>query len=207
MATDKYKLTHLNIRPRAEPIRMIFALKEIPYEDVRIERADWPAQKEKFPWGQVPVLEINGKTVLAESLAITRYLARKYGLTGANEVEAAKCDEYVDTIGEVRVHWFAYYFEKDAAKKETLKKELLDVILPKYFGKYETILKSSSGPYLLGDQLAWADIVMAHSLEFYEDFIDKNICKNFPSLQKLKEEVYNVPNIKAWINNRPKTTM
>ena len=48
-----------------------------------------------MPWGQVPVLEFEGK-VLAQSVTICRYLAKKYNLAGSTELEAAKCDEYVD---------------------------------------------------------------------------------------------------------------
>ncbi len=40
-----YKLTYFNVKARAEPIRLIFALKEIPYEDIRIDRANWPELK------------------------------------------------------------------------------------------------------------------------------------------------------------------
>lgn len=54
-----------------------------------------------FPWGQLPVLEINGQ-VLAQSLAICKYLGRKFNLIGSDEFEASKCDEYVDSIMDCR---------------------------------------------------------------------------------------------------------
>ena len=54
-----------------------------------------------FPWDQIPILEIDGQ-VLAQSLAIARYLARKYDFIGESEFEAAKCDEYVDAVSENR---------------------------------------------------------------------------------------------------------
>ena len=37
----KYKLTYFNMRGRAEVTRFLFALAEQPYEDVRIEGANW----------------------------------------------------------------------------------------------------------------------------------------------------------------------
>ena len=38
---SQYKLTYFNERGRGETIRLIFAAAEVPYEDIRIERADW----------------------------------------------------------------------------------------------------------------------------------------------------------------------
>ena len=50
-----------------------------------------------LPWGQIPVLEIDG-VKYGQSLACARYLARKYGLTGKNELEELKCDEIIDSF-------------------------------------------------------------------------------------------------------------
>lgn len=74
---------------------MIFAAAGQEYEDFRFESSDWPTHKPNQPFHQVPVLEIKeGESVfqLAQSNAINRYLARKYNLTGANDLEAAKAD-------------------------------------------------------------------------------------------------------------------
>ncbi len=54
-----------------------------------------------MPWGKLPILEVDGQ-VICESSAICRFLARKFNLVGANEIESAKCDEYVDAIMDSR---------------------------------------------------------------------------------------------------------
>jgi hypothetical protein len=51
-------------------------------------------------WGQVPLVEFDGKK-LAQSLAISRYFAKKVQLVGNDDFEAAECDEYVDTSKEL----------------------------------------------------------------------------------------------------------
>lgn len=49
------------------------------------------------PYGTVPLLEVNGQ-YLAETVAISRFLGKKFKLNGANEWENAKCDEFVDAV-------------------------------------------------------------------------------------------------------------
>ena len=50
-----------------------------------------------MPLGAMPVLEYDG-LVLAQSLTIARFLAKKAKLTGTTDEEAAKADMVVDTV-------------------------------------------------------------------------------------------------------------
>jgi len=52
------------------------------------------------PWGQVPVVEHNGK-MYCQSLAIVRFLAKRFNLMGADEYEAYKCDEIYEALREL----------------------------------------------------------------------------------------------------------
>lgn len=54
----------------------------------------------EYPYGKIPVLEWEGKK-LSQSFSILRYLAKQYKLTGADDFEAAKCDEYADVVKDV----------------------------------------------------------------------------------------------------------
>lgn len=59
-------------------------------------------------WGQVPLAEFDGKK-LCQSMAITRYFARKCNLVPADLYEAALCDEYVDSIKEFMMGGYALF--------------------------------------------------------------------------------------------------
>ena len=75
-----YKITYFPLRGAAEVIQQILVVAKQDFEDVRIPREEWPQHKGNAPFGQVPVFEEDGKQ-LAQSHAIARYLARKYGET------------------------------------------------------------------------------------------------------------------------------
>ncbi|CAF0861837.1 unnamed protein product [Adineta steineri] len=86
-----YKLTYFNGRGRAEISRLIFAAAGQKYEDIRIEREQWPALKPKTPLGQMPVLEVDG-VELPQSAAIARFLAKQFHLAGKDNLEQAEVD-------------------------------------------------------------------------------------------------------------------
>ena len=91
----QYKLVYFNLRARGEIARFIFAAAGQSYEDFRFEREDWPKYKGDTPFGQVPLLEVTegGKTVkIAQSLAIARFLARRFNLDGKSDLEKAEVD-------------------------------------------------------------------------------------------------------------------
>lgn len=54
-----------------------------------------------MPFGQVPVLEVNGKKI-HQSVAITRYLAKQLKLAGDNDLQDLEIDAVVDTINDLR---------------------------------------------------------------------------------------------------------
>ena len=49
----------------------------------------------EMPYGQVPVLEVDGKP-LAQSLAIARFLGREFGLLPESSFDQAIADELAD---------------------------------------------------------------------------------------------------------------
>lgn len=55
-----------------------------------------------MPMGQVPVLEIDGK-MYNQSKAISRFIAKKGKLYGADDFEALEIDSTIESIDDLRV--------------------------------------------------------------------------------------------------------
>ena len=60
-----------------------------------------PSLKPSLPFGQLPVLEIDGVTI-GQSMAIARFLANEYGIAGSSNLVKAQVDEVVDVINDVQ---------------------------------------------------------------------------------------------------------
>nr|CAD2189461.1 unnamed protein product [Meloidogyne enterolobii] len=78
----KYKLHYFDVAGRAEPIHF------------RFKKEDWPTIKSNYIFGQVPVLEVDGKQ-LAQCGAIMQFLGKRFDLAGKNEWEEAKAMEII----------------------------------------------------------------------------------------------------------------
>uniref|UniRef100_H2ZGW2 glutathione transferase n=1 Tax=Ciona savignyi TaxID=51511 RepID=H2ZGW2_CIOSA len=92
-----YKLYYFNARGRAESTRLLFAAAGVAYEDYRYEREEWGIAKPSMPFGQLPVLEVNG-TKYGESAAINRYLAKKFNMMGKDDESALRIDSYAELL-------------------------------------------------------------------------------------------------------------
>ena len=68
------------------------------------------------PWGSLPYVEVEGKTVLGQSIAVTRYAARQAKLNGGNAEEECVLDSIVDGINDFRGKPFDLMFAPDDAK-------------------------------------------------------------------------------------------
>lgn len=62
-----------------------------------------------MPMGQMPVLEVDGQRI-HQSIAISRYLAKRFGLAGSNDWESLQIDSVVDTVNDFRQSKLLKYF-------------------------------------------------------------------------------------------------
>lgn len=199
---SNYKLTYFNLTGLAEPIRFLLHNGGIKFEDKRLSFEEWPQFKSQMPLAQVPVLEVDGK-VYYQSKAICRYLARKQNLYGSNNEEAFEIDAVVDTIDDLRVASAQYHWEKDTAAKAKLK-ETLDTKRPVILQKLNEQVKKNSG-FFVGGKLSWVDLLYTANTDMLSTINEGDINKDYPELKKLVEKVRSLPNIKAYLDKRPKT--
>jgi len=204
---SSYKLTYFDSKGRAEVARYLFAKAQVSYEDVRIKKEDWPELKKKMPFGQVPILEVDGQ-IICQSYAIACFLARKFGLFGNGEMEEAQIHSVCLCMDDLVKPMFSFIFEQDGEKKDTLKKKYEEQQLPISMNYMSQILEMNNGGdgFFVGETMTLADIYFTLMTEAPEHLNVKINWEDFPKLKALREKVEADPGIAEWKEKRPKTT-
>jgi len=128
----------------------------IALEEQFVNFADWPALKASTPFGQLPVLH-DGDLAIAQSNAILRYVARKHGLYGKNDVEAVTIDMLNDTQEDLRLAYLKLIYQQYDTEKENYIKGL-----PEKLAVFETHLKKNHDGkgFFVGDKVSFLDYQM-----------------------------------------------
>jgi len=204
----QYKLIYFPLRGRCEFIRYIFVQANVQYDEVLIERDDWFAKKkQEVPMAVIPVLELENGVQLSQSLAIGRYLATKFGLMSKDDLENAWGDQITGAIEDLyrpyfRPYVLALFANNDAETKE--KKAILEKegLMP-LFERLEKMLGDKK--WFCGQNVHWADLYVAELIDRIEtSYNNKELVAKYPKLLAHCRRVHELPNIKKYVQNRPK---
>jgi glutathione S-transferase len=201
------KLTYFDIRGRAETARLVLAFAGASYEDDRLPfppNEVWAAKKPGVTLGQLPILEVGGKT-LHQSMAIARYLAKENGLAGANNLESAQCDEIVDFISDMQNAIYTSHYTKDPAGRDAALKEVFEKTVPEGLLKLETYLNGNNGKFFVGNAFTWTELHFQQFMDLVHGMTGNNqILDATPNLKDLNTRICAVPSVAKWIETRPK---
>uniref|UniRef100_A0A7S3KRU6 glutathione transferase n=1 Tax=Euplotes crassus TaxID=5936 RepID=A0A7S3KRU6_EUPCR len=190
------KLTYFNLYGRAEPIRLMLNASKTEFEDERIKHTDWPDikdDKERFPYGQMPVLQHNGK-VYSQSMAIYKYVANISGYLPDDADSQYMIDEAAESIKDLLTETFKIAQKTSSEEK----KEAITTLKPKIettFEVWEKNLKSNtSKDHYLGDKDSLADFILTC---FYADHV-----KSGPLSELFQEVVGSCATLKSYFESR-----
>ncbi|KAI1308381.1 hypothetical protein EDD11_004310 [Mortierella claussenii] len=170
----------------------------------------WATKKPETPFGLMPILKetsADGKTSLkvAESDAIERYLAKKFGMLGQDTFEETVVNSFASNTQGALLHFFTMYgIVKDPEQRAENKKTLLTGALGSWVKTHEQHLQANgSNGHYLGNKLSLADIKSAFLLRiiqyiFGEDLISET---KTPALWKIRSNFENIPSVKAFLSS------
>jgi len=184
---------------------MLFRYSKIEFEDVRIGRDAWAALKQdpKIKFGQIPILEIDGKPI-AQSQTIARYLAQKFGYLPTDPDAALPIDElYAFINSDISDKQMVSAFIQDPEAKEKYRNDFFGNQLPTRLSYIEKILEGNTSGYLIGDKLTLADFALvdfAQRVLYDEDWIErtKPVLEKFPKVTEYLQKRF------AYLEQKPK---
>ncbi|KAI0230998.1 Hematopoietic prostaglandin D synthase [Lamellibrachia satsuma] len=202
----KYVLTYFNYRARAELARLLFAVNGTEYDDERVTSIEqWNRTKPETPFGSLPVLLVNDVKI-CQSLTISRFLAREFGLAGKTSLEKAKTDMVVECVDDMLAPIMPAYREQNQEKKLEMQLSY-EKELPCFMRKMENLFEANNNGsgYFVGDEMTWADLAVMNSWHWIPGFGVYPPLEKYPKLKAHKERIEAHPRVADWLERRPVT--
>lgn len=209
------KLVYFPLRGRAELIRLILEAKGISYQDETIPSEKWGDKKASMPFRSLPVLYWDGEEI-GQSLAIARFVAKKAGLAGNNDIEQARADAIVDTVANLPTKLFEIKNKDESTKSEAIQ-AFLNTELSGILDISENLLKNRGGKFFTGSKLSYGDIAMFAVIDLllnpeimtgfgFGSVLDeiKKLIKDHPLTYGVYKMVKSQPKIAEYVTKRPK---
>mmetsp|Transcript_1468 Transcript_1468/g.4146 ORF Transcript_1468/g.4146 Transcript_1468/m.4146 type:complete len:273 (+) Transcript_1468:34-852(+) len=186
-APPKVHMNYFEVQGVVETLRHVMALGGIEWTEEK-----WPVDFSKFAKEGIrgaapafakaqedgtldanllraPVCIIDGQPGLGQSKALERYMARRLGLMGSTEMEAAQIDAVTEHVRDIKDK-----YQKAKGDKET-KAKFFATEMPEFMQKMEKAVKllPGSGPALVGSGLSLADVSLyVFLVDFFTDKAD-----------------------------------
>jgi glutathione S-transferase len=196
----QYKLTYFDFSgSRGDECRLALFAAGVDFEDHRITAEEWKSLKASAPYGGLPLLEVPGKAVLAQSNAILGYVGRQHGLHPDDPWEAARHDAILEAVEELRGALSPSGKLSDPAEKKRAREEFANGYLQSWGAHLE---RQIQGPFVAGKKLHVADIKLFQIVSAFKkgilDHIPSDVFRAFPKLEGVHDAVAQHPKVAEW---------
>lgn len=195
------KITYFNFKGRAEPIRLALVIGGIEFEDNRVNAEEFQAIKLSLPYGQLPVMEVDGE-LMAQGLGLLTYAGKLSGLLPEDPIKALRVHEILGAGEDLTNALRPSFFEQDEAKRLEMRKALSEGTLPRWFGMIEKRITGWGTQYAAADELTIADLSLYVQLGSIKDGVlegvPAEIMNSFPKISEIIEKVGDHPKVKEW---------
>ena len=193
------------MRALAEAPRLLFHYTNIEYEDLMswdYYDKEWSEVKPNIPFKQLPMLIIDKKYEICQSMAIMTFIENLAGINITDPILNAKANAIMQSAQELFMPLnptvnFATG-EKFAKKKE----DMIPFLISR-FEDLEKALKENDNKFFIYNEPRACDFVTFHHLDLSK-LLDPFIIKKFPRLEKFLEDMMSIESIKSYLDNRPK---
>lgn len=214
-------LTYLDIKGFAEPIRLALSIGEVPFEDRRVSYEEVKSMRSagELPFGQVPVLDIDGVRH-SQSKALLRWAGKHCGLLPP--AQELRVDTALDSIADIQSSlvpaWYRHacgrspvtggFYAATQLNPEQVEgvfDALNREILPARFLQLENMLAETArdGPFFCGDVLTVADlsayVIISEMIDgTYLAGLSTEFVRGCVRLTGLVDAVKAHPRVQAW---------
>ncbi len=201
----KLELIYFKMRALAEAPRLLFHYTGIEYDDVMswdFYDKDWSEVKPHIPFKQLPMLIVDKKYEICQSLAIMTFIENLADINITDPILNAKANAIMQSAQELFMPLNPTV--NFATGEKFIKKR--DVMLPFLNSRFEDLdkaLKVNDKKFFIYDEPRACDFVTFHHLDLSR-LLDPSIIKKFPRLEKFLDDLSSIERVKSYLDNRPK---
>ena len=192
------------MRALAEAPRLLFHYTNIEYEDLMswdYYEKEWSDVKPSIPFKQLPMLIVDKKHEICQSMAIMTFIENLAGINISHPILNAKANAIMQSAQELFMPLnptvnFAIG-EKFIKKKDDMMPFLLS-----RFEDLEKAMKNNDKKFFIFDEPRACDFVAFHHLDLSK-MLDPSIIKKFPRLEKFLEDIMSIESVKSYLDKRP----
>jgi len=198
------KLIYFKMRALAEAPQMLMRSSGVEYKYMMSwDHFDdqWINVKANVPFKQLPILELDNGTQIAQSIAILNYIEAIAGLTIPDPEKAAEASAVLQSSQELFAPLnptvnFAVG-EEFKAKRDAMRADLESRFfdLERYLNKYD-------GKYFVDDTPRAAEFACFHHLDLSKK-LDPKLLDGFPRLMKFVEDIQSIDEVSKYMEKRP----
>ncbi|KAG8189607.1 hypothetical protein JTE90_018963 [Oedothorax gibbosus] len=199
---SKPVLGYWELRGRAEPIRYLLHYKGIDFEEKKyvLGNSDAWFKEDKFNLGlDFPNLPyyIDGPSVkLTQTLAILRYLGRKYGLHGNSEQQILRVEVAEQQLSQLR----------DNLRNLCYNVQEFEQLKPTFLSNLQVDLERLDAflgdrKFMAGDEVTYVDFMAHELLDFYAYLTMGQVFKDFKRLGDYRLRVRSLPSLESYLKS------
>ena len=199
----KLELIYFKMRALAEAPRLLLHYTKLEYDDVMswdYYGKEWSEIKSKVPFRQLPMLVVDQKHEICQSIAIITFIEKIAGIEISDPILNAKANAVMQSAQELfmPLNPTINFSVGDRFKK---KREDMMPFLNSRFEDLERALKDNDNKFYVDDKPRACDFAVYHHLDLSK-LLDPKLINKFPRLEKFIEDIESIETVKSYLNSR-----
>ena len=199
----KLELVYFKMRALAEAPRLLLHYTELEYEDIMswdYYGKEWSEIKSKVPFRQLPMLVVDQKHKICQSIAILTFIEKIAGIEISDPILNAKANAVMQSAQELfmPLNPTINFSVGDRFKK---KREDMMPFLNSRFEDLDRALKENDKKFYVDDKPHACDFAVYHHLDLSK-LLDPKLINKFPRLEKFIEDIESIETVKSYLNSR-----
>ena len=200
----KIDLIYFKMRALAEAPQLLMHYAEIDYNYIMswdYYGKEWQEIKPKIPFKQLPMILVDDKHEICQSIAILNFIENISGMRLEDPIQDAKASSILQSAQEL---FLPLNPTVNFAVGDDFKKKRDDMLpfLETRFEELEKILISNKDQFFIDNTPRACDFAAFHHLDLSRE-LDEMIIKKFPRLEKFLDDISKLSSIENYLAKRP----